>query len=124
MGEYKNSEGSFVQIESILRAIQTGIFIIDEKSHLIVDVNPRVEEMIDLPKKLIIGEICHKFICPKEQGQCPISDLGMTVNNEEQIMITRDGTKLPVIKTVIPIDFKGRKCLLAVMQRVWQTGNP
>ena len=105
-------EKSKVQTETILRSIQTGIFIIDQKSHLIMDVNPMGEELIGLPKDLITGNKCHKFICPKEEGQCPISDLGMTVSNEEKVLITGKGDHVPVMKTVIGIDYQGRNSLL------------
>lgn len=105
-------ENSKAQTETILRSIQTGIFIIDESSHLILDVNPMGEELIGLPKELIIGKKCHKFICPKEEGNCPISDLGMTVDNEEKVLITGNGSTIPVMKTVIGIEYQGRNCLL------------
>lgn len=68
--------------------------------------------MIGLPKELIIGRKCHQFICPKEEGHCPISDLGMTVNNKEKVLLTGNGSTIPVMKTVIGIEYQGRKCLL------------
>jgi PAS domain S-box-containing protein len=105
-------ENSNAQTETILRSLQTGIFIIDESRHLILDVNQMGEELIGLPKELIIGKKCHQFICPKEEGQCPISDLGMTINNEETVLITGNGNNIPVMKRVIGIEYQGSKCLL------------
>ena len=40
--------------------------------------------LIGAPRDEILGKICHKFICPAEEGLCPITDLGQAVDNTEQ----------------------------------------
>jgi PAS domain S-box-containing protein len=61
--------------KAILNSICSGLVVIDEKTHQIVDVNANGLEIIGASREHIIGKVCHKFICPAQKGECPISDL-------------------------------------------------
>jgi signal transduction histidine kinase len=60
----------------------------------------------------IIGNVCHKFICPAETGKCPITDLKQTIDNSERALLNNDGIKIPIIKSVVEITLGGRNLLL------------
>ena len=100
------------RLRTIFEAVQAGILLIDREAHTIVDVNTAAAKLIGAPKDEIIGSMCHNFICPAEKEKCPITDLGQVVDNSERILITSDGSKIPVIKTVVPITLSGRPHLL------------
>ena len=87
------------RLNDILFNVQTGIVIIDAQSHKIADVNPMAAQMIGLRKEQIIGNICHKFICPAEYGKCPITDLKETISQGEKILVNFEGTEIPILKT-------------------------
>jgi len=99
-------------LERIYSSVQGGIMIIDAKTHEILDVNPAAEKMMGRAKDQIVGRICHHFICPAEQGRCPITDLHQPVDNSERILLTADGGKRDIIKYVVPFNLHGRECLL------------
>lgn len=103
------SEG---KLKVIFNSIQTGIVIVDPKTHTIVDANPVAVQLIGAPKECIAGTVCHHFICPADSGKCPITDLGYEVDNAERILLNVKGEKIPIIKTVTPIYLQGRKHLL------------
>lgn len=100
------------RLKIILNTIQTGTIIIDPETHVIVDVNPMAAKMIGVPIKEIIGNVCHKYICPAEKGKCPITDLGQEVDNSERILVTAKGEEIPVLKTVTYLFLEGRKYIL------------
>jgi PAS domain S-box-containing protein len=104
------------QSEERFRAIfanqQNGIVIIDPSDHRIVDVNPYISNLVGLPKEQIVGKVCHVFICPAQWGKCPITDLGQCVDNSERVLIAADGRKIPIIKTVVPIEFGQKNYLI------------
>jgi PAS domain S-box-containing protein len=79
---------------------------------LIFDVNPTAAKLIGLNRSKIIGTICHQFICPVEAGKCPITDLEQKIDDSERILLKADGSRLPVLKTVIPIPIDGHDYLL------------
>ena len=69
----RNSEE---RLRAILDAVQTGILVIDPEEHTITYVNPVAARMICASREEIVGERCHRFVCPAEEGRCPITDLG------------------------------------------------
>lgn len=100
------------RLENIFNSVQAGILIVDKDSHVIMDANRAAIEMIGMPKDKLIGHVCHQHICPTEEGRCPISDEGAYKDTSERVIITSDGTNLPVMKTALPIMLDGRAYLL------------
>jgi diguanylate cyclase (GGDEF)-like protein/PAS domain S-box-containing protein len=97
---------------TILDSIHAGIIIIDPEPHRIIHVNPEASALIGAPKEQIIGKLCHTYICPAEVGNCPITDKDQKVDNSERVLLTTDGRRIPILKTVAPIEFNGRPHLL------------
>ncbi len=101
-----------IRTETILQSVQSGVLIIDIESHEIIDLNHAAEEMTGVKGSEIIGNICHKFICPNAEGNCPISDKKLQMHNAESVLIRYDGSRIPILKTVNPITLDGRECLI------------
>ncbi|MCP4151660.1 MAG: PAS domain-containing protein, partial [bacterium] len=99
-------------VKAILDSIQTGIMMLEEKTHKIVFANPKALSMIGAPKEEVVGQICHKFICTNAEGRCPVSALNSNVNNSETILLTSKGDSIPILKTVIKIEFSGETFLV------------
>ena len=96
----------------ILSTVQTGIVVIDAETKRIIDINESALKFIGTHRDKVIGNICHKFICPADEGHCPIIDYNHIMDNSERILININNEKIPIIKTVTPISLKGRKCLI------------
>jgi PAS domain S-box-containing protein len=103
---------SITPLKVIFDAIQIGILVINADTHEIVDANPSAIESIGTTKDKIVGNICHKFICPAEKGKCPITDLGLTVDKSERVLLNASGQKIPIIKTVKTMIASGQKLLV------------
>jgi PAS domain S-box-containing protein len=100
------------RLENIFNSVQAGILIVDRDSHVIMDLNRAAIEMIGMPKSELIGHVCHKHICSTAEERCPISEGETCWDSSEQVIITSDGTNLPVMKTALPIILNGREYLL------------
>ena len=98
--------------EAIFNSIQSGVFVIDEKTHKIISANPAAARMVGLSRDDMEGHVCHQFLCPAIVGACPISDQNMRMDNSERILLNKDGKKISILKTVVPFILQGRKCLL------------
>jgi PAS domain S-box-containing protein len=98
--------------QSILNSIQSGVLVIDAHTHRILDVNPACAAMIGSTAEKIIGNICHRFVCPAELGACPITDKGLLIDNTERVLLSVNGNEIPILKTVTPIVLEDRECLL------------
>ena len=114
--DYKKVENKLKERENyqktIFSAIQTGIIVIDAETKKIIDLNEVAAKHIGTISSEIIGHTCHKYICPADDGKCPIIDLNQEVNHSERILLDINGNEIPIIKNVVPINLNGRKCLL------------
>jgi len=100
------------RLQAIFEGVETGIFIIDPELHRIVDANPVALKMVGLSREDVVGAGCHRFVCPAQRGQCPVTDLGQTVDNSERVLLTSNGEQRAIIKTVHPMMISGRLHLL------------
>lgn len=99
-------------LHTIWRTVSSCIVIIDAHTHDIVDANPAAAELIGLSEDEIIGKTCFKLICSVEEDQCPVTDMGREVNNVESVIVASDGRKIPILKTVIPMNLTNGDYLL------------
>jgi diguanylate cyclase (GGDEF)-like protein len=97
---------------SILEALGFGVVTIDAETHRIVYANSKIFSMGGYPPGTVIGQSCHHVLCPAEVGKCPITDKGQKVDNSERKMVCADGTKISIIKTVVPMVLGGKKYLI------------
>ena len=104
--ELANSEQKF---RGIWEHIQAGIILVDSGTHQILAANPEAEKMIGYSEQEMIGHLCHKFICPATEGNCPVSDLGYNVDHSERVLLSRSGREIPVLKTVTATGDTARK---------------
>jgi PAS domain S-box-containing protein len=102
--EHENQQKMAIVLANII----SGVMIIDPQTNTIIDVNPAAEEIIGLPKEDIVGCECHDFICSAERGKCPISDLGMSMNKSECMMLNGEGQKIWILKSVVPVTLSGK----------------
>ncbi len=100
------------QFYALLNLIPTGVVVIDAQTHRILAANNAALEMLGRAEDEIVGAVCHQYICPAEEGKCPITDLGQTVDHSERVLLDADGQPVPIIKTVSAIKWDGRDCLL------------
>jgi two-component system NtrC family sensor kinase len=103
---------SRAKVQAIFEGVETGILVIDPETHRIVDANPVALALTGGSRDKMVGALCHKFVCPAEVGRCPVTDLGQTVDNSERVLLTIDGEKRSIIKTVKPVEMGGRPYLL------------
>jgi len=100
------------RLQLILDSVLAGVVVIDPLTHTITDINQAAAAMIGAPRDKIVGSICHRYICPAEQGACPMTDLGKDIDNSESVLLRPDGETVPILKTVVKMSMNGRPYLL------------
>jgi PAS domain S-box-containing protein len=106
--EHENQE----RMSLIIDNINCGVIVVDANTHEIVDINTTALEMVGRKKENAIGNVCHKFICPTEMGRCPINDLKQSLDSSERVIISSDGTRIPILKSVEIVNLGGRKLFI------------
>ncbi len=103
---------SLRNIEKIIDNIPIGIMIIG-KDKIIQRVNRAALAITRYDsKEEIIGRLCHESICSINTAQCPITDLAQTINQSEKMILCKDGEKISVYKTVLPLKLDGQEVII------------
>jgi len=114
--ESKKAEEALRESENYLKmmldSVFTGLVVIDEETHRIVDANKDALEAIGASREDVVGKVCHRFICPAEKGKCPITDLCQTIDRSERVLLRADGGKVQILKTVTRMTYKNHKYLV------------
>ncbi len=103
---------SKTRLEVIQNAIQSGVVVIDPETHTVLEANPAACHLIGIALEELVGKVCHNFICPAEQGACPITDLQQKIDNSERLLLRTDGKRISVLKTVTQVTLDGKPRLL------------
>lgn len=86
------------RMDAVYNSIQTGIVVMNPKTGLVVDANPRAMQMVGVSKEEFIGSHCDQFICPDGCDAIPNSDFPMASVDVERRIRAKDGSMIPVLK--------------------------
>lgn len=106
--DLKHAVGS---TESLIDAVPFGIVIIG-KDKIIRKANQEAGRILGREPGDVVGNVCHRNICPAEVGHCPILDLHQVVDRSDKLAMGANGAEIPVHKSVIPFNWHGEDVLL------------
>jgi len=96
----------------VLDKMGAGVVIVDSRTRFIDWANPAASTLFGAPVAAIVGQRCHRLLCPAEEGKCPILDQGHEADNAERVLLRHDGCELPVMKSVTRMSIDGKDKLL------------
>lgn len=112
----KQTEEALKENEALLKTVigsmLVGLLAVDAETHQIVDANPYALKMIGISRDELIGEVCQQGICPVKQGECPVTDCHQEIDHAESTILNAKGESIPVLKSVVCVQRRGRKYLL------------
>lgn len=100
---------SEARFRGIWESIQAGIILVDAKTHTITAANPQTLKMTGHSESEMTGHLPNEFIFSEGQGKSPINDQVHAVDRAEQILLSRDGNKVPVLMTVTEMNVGSEK---------------
>jgi PAS domain S-box-containing protein len=100
------------RFRKLFESIQVGVVLVDAQTRAVVDANTVALTMMGREREDVLGRVCHSFLCPAQEGQCPVLDGGQCVDNSERVLLDAKGRAVPVVKSVTSIDYFGREILL------------
>lgn len=99
-------------LRKILGAVSFGIIIVGNDKK-IKHVNKTALDMMGYASESdMVGQTCHATMCPSLKNQCPILDLDQCLDKAERILIDKEGNKIPIIKSAIPLTMDGEEVIL------------
>jgi PAS domain S-box-containing protein len=100
------------ELTGILENNPAGIMLVDSDDRKVTWVNTNALKMVGANKESIEGHVCHKHLCPADKGNCPVLDLGRTIDQSERILLTAGSGNLPILKSVTRVKYNGKDHLL------------
>ena len=99
-------------LKAIWDSTPSGIMVIDAQQHKVIDINPFALKLIGKTRSEVVGNICHKYVCPAETGKCPITDFGQSIENAERKLVGIEGEAIPILKTVVQFTKRNQQYLV------------
>jgi PAS domain S-box-containing protein len=99
-------------LQTILDSMPYAVIIINREKKILRVNNAALLLMGYETEDQLVGMSCHDTLCPAERDKCPIIDLNQNLDKAEKVLITRDGKRIPILKTVIPLNLDGKDVLL------------
>jgi PAS domain S-box-containing protein len=96
----------------VMDSVQAGIILVRVEDRVIMEANPAAAHMVGVTPEEMIGRVCNDYMCPAEEGKCPVLDLGQEMDNSERSILTADHRIVPILKTVTRLWMENRDYLL------------
>ena len=96
----------------LMAKLPAGVIIIDPLTRTIENVNAQAAAMFGIAADQIVGHPCHSFLCPAQEQNCPALNFAREVDGSERVILHADGSRRPVLKSVIRIQLCGQEKLM------------
>ena len=100
------------ELSRILENNPAAIMLVDADSRKVSWANSNAIKLIGSAKDGIENQVCHKHLCPSEIGNCPILDGGQNLDLSERVLLTSEGSQMPILKSVTRVNYNGKEHLL------------
>ena len=99
-------------LQAILSSMPYGVIVIGKDKKIRSANEAALTLMNYSSENELIGKVCNNSLCPAQEGKCPILDMNEKLDRSERILITKEGKRVPILKTVVPVEIGGEGVLL------------
>jgi PAS domain S-box-containing protein len=90
-------------LQDMIDAMPFGVMVIG-RDKKIRQANAIARQLTGYSEKELIGQICHKTLCPAEENACPLIDLNQKLDRSEKKLVTKDGKQIPIFKIAVELE--------------------
>ncbi len=99
-------------LQTLMDSTQAGVLMVEAESRRIVDANLFAQKLLGFSHLELLGESCFRFFSSEETAGPPGSAPGTAADPSESYMIKSDGTRIPILRTAVPLMKQGKKYLI------------
>ncbi len=102
---------------TLIEEMPVGVMLID-CNRKIRDINKSAADIIGRAKEEILGRVCHEFVCPMRENDCPVYNHGKTLDRAEAVLLSKDRGGVAIEKTVTQIMMDGEEMLVEMFSDI------
>jgi PAS domain S-box-containing protein len=95
-----------ILLNELINNVPVAIFIVNPLTSRIELANQKASQLLSIPIEKIKGASCRDMLC-LDQQVCPLDGTLKTIYNSEEILIRKDGSQIPVLKSITKIEISG-----------------
>jgi two-component system sensor histidine kinase/response regulator len=99
-------------LTALMEKLRAGVIVVDADSHNLAYINPYAADVLGASQKQLKGSSCRQFFCPDQDGFCDSTGALPYPDQEEDRLINARGESISILKSVVPIQRKGRPYLI------------
>lgn len=100
------------RLSTILQSVQAGVVVVDMETHTITEANQAALDMIGVSRNKLVGCQCSGWLCGSNDVETAVCLRRANLNNAERTLRCADGSRKPILKTVVYVELGGRPCVL------------
>lgn len=100
------------RLHVIMESLPAGMYLVNYADHKIVDVNPAALAMTGFDREDLVGLQCCSSICNERSKTCGDFAEGADLETRESLLLKKDGTEFPIIKSVAHFSIAENEYLL------------
>jgi two-component system sensor kinase FixL len=89
-------------LQDMIDAMPFGIIVVG-KDKKIRKANIAAQHTSGYSEEELVGQLCHKTLCPAQEKGCPILDMDQKLDRSEKLLFAKDGRRIPIFKSVIQL---------------------
>lgn len=97
--------------QTILDTMPFGVMLVNQNKQ-IIQMNQAGYELTGFTENEIKNKTCFQSVCTAGCDNCPVLDQNTLFQNAEKLLAKKDGTLIPILKSVVPIEINGEKIIL------------
>jgi two-component system, NtrC family, sensor kinase len=105
------SQGRLI-VHSMLENVPFGVLLTDKRSRLIAAVNAYAARLVGKSRGEIEGTVCEETLCCQDAESCFNDGSKEKMSRLERVLVSADGKKIPVLRSVIEVSIDGAPYLL------------
>jgi PAS domain S-box-containing protein len=105
------------RLRGIINSLPVGMFVVDAETHVLSGANPAALSLCGYTAEELIGTPCSRFLCG-DSRTCPWHMGEGDVCMDESYLTHKDGSRVPVLKTMVGARIDGRESLVVSVQDI------
>jgi PAS domain S-box-containing protein len=100
------------QFEQLLENVEAAVLIVDVETRALLYANRAARELAGIGEEGMQGSVCQSVFCRGDGEGCPLIDGHLERLTSERKLRLPSGRELPVLKTVVRMEYDGRPALV------------